>query len=239
MPSLLNKEKHQLLMGRILKDIYSDTSISPLLGFKGGTCAYFFYGLPRFSVDLDFDFLGADEAEQKIIFEKVLSILKQYGEIKDSWIKRFTIFALLSYGDADHNIKIEINIRESALKTEDFYELKEYLGISMLAAKKEYLFAGKLAALTLRKELAMRDVYDIYYFAKNNWDINSEALKAITGKSVKEQVSDCLAIIEKIKDSEVLRNLGELMGEKEKSWVKKALLSEVIFLLKNYQAVLK
>ena len=42
-------------MGQILKDIYTDVSISPLLGLKGGTCAYFFYGLPRFSVDLDFD----------------------------------------------------------------------------------------------------------------------------------------------------------------------------------------
>jgi len=73
---MLNKEKHQLLMGRILKDIYSDTSISPLLGFKGGTCAYFFYNLPRFSVDLNFDFLGSTEAEQKIIFEKILNILK-------------------------------------------------------------------------------------------------------------------------------------------------------------------
>ena len=63
-----NREKHQLIMGRILKDIYADIAISPLLGFKGGTCAYFFYGLPRFSVDLDFDLLAASDENQKMVF---------------------------------------------------------------------------------------------------------------------------------------------------------------------------
>ncbi|PIY00376.1 hypothetical protein COZ22_00390, partial [bacterium (Candidatus Howlettbacteria) CG_4_10_14_3_um_filter_37_10] len=169
---MLNKEKHQLLMGLILKDIYTDISIAPLLGFKGGTSAYFFYNLPRFSVDLDFDLLISSEENQQMIFEKMKAILKKYGEIKDSYIKRFTVFALLSYGDADHNIKIEINTKKLVPNLSEQYELREYLGISMLVAKKDYLFAGKLAALTLRTETAMRDIYDIHYFAKNNWDIN-------------------------------------------------------------------
>jgi len=30
---MLNKEKHQLIMGRILRDIYSDAAIASLLGF--------------------------------------------------------------------------------------------------------------------------------------------------------------------------------------------------------------
>jgi len=42
---MLNREKHQLVMGRILRDIYADASIASLLGFKGGTCAYFFSSL--------------------------------------------------------------------------------------------------------------------------------------------------------------------------------------------------
>ena len=99
-------------MGQILKDIYSDVSIGPLLGFKGGTCAYFFYNLPRFSVDLDFDLLVVTEENQKLIFDKIVGILSKYGEVKDQYIKRFTVFALLSYGDDDHNIKVEINVRK-------------------------------------------------------------------------------------------------------------------------------
>src|SRR3989338_3449590 len=147
---MLNREKHQLIMGRILKDIHTDVAISPLLGLKGGTCAYFFYNLPRFSVDLDFDLLAVNEGNQKLVFKKIIGILSKYGQIKDQYIKRFTIFALLSYGDDDHNIKVEINVRKLAKNINDRYELKEYLGISMLVAKKDYLFAGKLSALTLR-----------------------------------------------------------------------------------------
>lgn len=237
---MLNKEKHQLIMGQVLKDIYTDVSISPLLGFKGGTCAHFFYNLPRFSVDLDFDLLEVTEENQKMVFAKVVAILSKYGEIKDQYIKRFTVFALLSYGDDDHNIKVEINIRKLTENMKDLYEMKEYLGISMLAAKRDYLFAGKLAALTLRTETAMRDIFDIHYFAKNHWDINAEVVKNFTGKTVKEYLPDCIAFIEKAKDSQMLRGLGELIdSEKQKDWVRNHLKADAVFMLKNYQSVLK
>lgn len=227
-------------MGRILKDIYTDVSISPLLGLKGGTCAYFFYNLPRFSVDLDFDLLAVNDENQKMVFEKIVGISSKYGQIKDQYIKRFTVFVLLSYGDDDHNIKIEINIRKPAENIKDRYEIKEYLGISMLAAKKDYLFAGKLLALTLRSEIAMRDIYDIHYFAKNNWDINAAVIKEITGKTTKEYLADCIAFIEKVKDNQMLRGLGELVeSEKDKAWVRKHLKADSIFMLKNYMSVLK
>lgn len=236
---MLNKEKHQLIMGQILKDIHDDVSIASLLGLKGGTCAYFFYNLPRFSVDLDFDMLSQNDKNKKIVFEKIQPILAKYGKVKDNYIKRFTIFSLLSYGDTDHNIKLEINVRKSALNIQKLYELREYLGILMFTAKKDYLFAGKLAALTLRTETAMRDIYDIYYFAKNHWDINAEVIRERTGKNINNYLSDCIAFVEKIGERKILHGLGELLVEKEKTWVKKNLKAEAIFMLKNYKAALK
>jgi predicted nucleotidyltransferase component of viral defense system len=237
---MLNKVKHQLVMGQILRDIYSNTSISSLIGFKGGSCAYFFYGLTRFSVDLDFDLFFADEATQKLVYKKIGGMLGKYGEVKDNYIKLNTIFFLLSYGDADHNVKIEVNMRILMPDIRERYEVKEYLGISMLVGKKNYLFASKLSALTSRRLLAMRDIYDIWFFAKNNWDIDMEVIKARTGKTIKEHLADCLPIIKAVKDNEILRGLAELLpGEKEKAWVKVHLRKEVIFLLKNYMSVLK
>ena len=109
----------------------------------------------------------------------------------------------------------------------------------MLIAKKYYLFGSKLSALTLRDETAMRDIYDIWFFAKNNWDINDDIIKAQTGKNIKEYLTDCINIIEKVKDNEILRGLGELINEKEKAWVKISLRKETVLLLKNYQSVLK
>jgi hypothetical protein len=191
-------------------------------------------------VDLDFDLLVVSEENQKIVLEKIVTILSKYGQIKDQYIKRFTVFALLSYGDNDHNIKIEINVRKLVENIKEHYEIKEYLGISMFVAKKDYLFASKLSALTLRTETAMRDIFDIYYFAKNNWDINAEVIKERTGKTTKEYLADCVAFIEKVKNNQMLQGLGELVdSEKEKEWIRTHLKTDSIFMLKNYMSVLK
>lgn len=237
---MLNREKHQLIMTKILKDIYTDTEISSLLGFKGGTCVYYFYKLPRFSVDLDFDLQKVSEDKQKIVYERIQTILTKYGKIKDRQVKKYTIFVLLSYGDDDHNIKVEINTRELHKNISDYYEIKDYLGVSMIIAKKDYMFASKLAALTSRDRIAMRDVYDIYFFASSNWDINSKIIKERTGKNIKEYLSDCISCIDGIKDNQILQGLGELVGgDKEKDWVRNHLKSECIFMLKNYRSVIK
>lgn len=237
---MLNKEKHQLIMGKILRDVYGTATIASLLGFKGGTCAYFFYGLSRFSVDLDFDLLEPDdENKQKLILETVGSILQKYGKVKESWIKLHTIFFLLSYGDDDHNIKFEVNIRRLVPDIRAHYELKEYLGISMLVGKKDYLFASKLAALTGRRKTAMRDIYDIWYFANNNWDLEAELLETRTSKNIKDYLTDCIAVIEQVKDNEILQGLGELINGSQKDWARTKLRTDTIFLLKNYRSVLK
>lgn len=107
-------------------------------------------------------------------------------------------------------------------------------------AKKDYLFAGKLLALALRSETAMRDVFDIHSFAKNNWGINQELIKTRTNKTTKEYLKDCITFVEKIKNSQILHGLGEVIeSEKEKAWIKNHLKNDTIFMLKNYLSVLK
>lgn len=236
---MLNKEKHRLLMGRILNDLYGQIALSSVLGFKGGTCAYLLYGLPRFSVDLDFDLLPTGNVSPTDILQRIKTLLASYGTIKDARIKRYTIFILLSYGPADQNIKIEINTRALIPNIRDHYERKEFLGLPLLAAMPGYLFASKLGALTTRPQVAARDIYDTYYFAKNNWDIDQSVIEARFGKKTKIYLLDCIAAIKKFKDNEILQGLGELLDEQEKTWVKQHLKTETIFLLKNYQAAIE
>src|SRR3990172_10864567 len=90
--NMLMISSHRTIMINVLKDIYSDIEISSLLGFKGGTALYFFYNLPRFSVDLDFDLL--DESKKDIVFEHVLKIVEKYGELRVKKEKHFTLFWL-------------------------------------------------------------------------------------------------------------------------------------------------
>ncbi len=73
------------------------------MGFKGGTAALMFYGLDRFSVDLDFDLLDADKKDS--VFDSVLSIVKRYGTLKEANQKRFNLFFMISYEDKARNVK--------------------------------------------------------------------------------------------------------------------------------------
>ena len=57
---MVNINKHKFFLVQILKDIYSDIELSNYLGFKGGTALMFFHDLPRFSVDLDFNFIDGE-----------------------------------------------------------------------------------------------------------------------------------------------------------------------------------
>lgn len=220
----LNPNIHRTILLQILKEIYADSTLGPILGFKGGTAVYLFHKLDRFSVDLDFDLL--DETKEDYIFEKIQSIIKEYGKIKEARNKRHTIFFLLSHDEKTPNIKVEINRRKFGSE----YELKSFLGISMLVMKKKDMFAHKLCALTERN--TNRDVFDVHFFLKNHWPLNEEIIKLRKELPLKKYLKKCIAHLEKISDRQILSGIGELINEKQKAWVKTNLRKDTIFLLK-------
>lgn len=223
---MLNIERHKGILIRILKDIYTDNTLGPILGFKGGTAALLFYELNRFSVDLDFDLL--DSEQEDYVFERVEKIAIQYGKIKDQRKKHFTLFYELSYSDADHNIKIEINRRNFGSK----YEVMNYFGISMKVMVKEDMFANKLAALYERMEKANRDIFDVWFFLQNSWPINKALVEKRFEMTFKELIIKCIEKLEKISDRAILSGMGEILDAKQKVWVKAKLKTETLFLLK-------
>ena len=222
----LDYPKHKNILLRILKDIYSDTSLAPFLGFKGGTAALMFYNLNRNSVDLDFDLL--DESREQEVFEKIKKIAAGYGKITDARIKRFNLIVIISYDLKSQNIKIEVNRRDFGSR----YELKTLLGISMLVMAKEDMFAHKLMAMYERIGKTSRDIYDVYFFAKNNWPINKTLVEDRSKMPFKKVLTKCLEMLEKIDDRRLLDGLGESLTEPQKDWARAKLRTETIFLLK-------
>ena len=223
---VMNTSLHKRIMLQILKDICSDTSISPFLGFKGGTAAYMFYGLDRFSVDLDFDLL--DENKEDYVFEKIERIVKSYGKIKEAMKKRFNLFFLLSYEEKAQNIKVEINRRSFGSR----YEVKTYFGISMLVMIQEDMFAHKLMTMYERFGKTNRDIYDVWFFLRNNWFINKEIVEQRAGMSFKDFLQKCINLLEKTEDRNILAGMGELLDAKQKVWAKAKLRTETIFLFR-------
>ncbi|MFA5161737.1 MAG: nucleotidyl transferase AbiEii/AbiGii toxin family protein [Elusimicrobiales bacterium] len=224
----LDYPKHKNILLQILKDIFSDTSIAPYLGFKGGTAALMFYGLNRSSVDIDLDLL--DEKKKREVFEKIRKIAASYGKIVYSRVKRFNLVAIISHDLKSQNIKIEVNCRDFGSK----YELKTLLGISMLVMVKEDMFANKLMAMYERIGKTSRDVYDVYFFAKNNWPINRKLVEARAKLSFSEVLNKCVKLLENMDNRHILDGLGEMLSEPQKGWSRAKLRTETIFLLKAW-----
>jgi len=217
--------EHRNILIKILKDIYTDPSVGPLLGFKGGTAAYLFYNLGRFSLDLDFDLLKESKADY--VFSRVKEIVNQYGKVKQAQKKKFTLFILLSYKPGMPNIKIEINRRNFGSR----YEIKTFLGIPMKVMVKEDMFAHKLVAMYERRGKATRDIFDVWFFLKNGWGINEGIIKKRTGVTLKEFLKECINLIQKIPEKGILGGMGELLDEKTKRWAKTNLKKDLLFLL--------
>ncbi len=223
---LLDYSKHKNILLQILKDIFSDSIIAPFLGFKGGTAALMFYGLDRNSVDIDLDLL--DESKEREVFEKIQKIAAGYGKIIDSRIKRFNLVTIISYDTKSQNIKIEVNRRNFGSK----YELKTLLGISMLVMTKEDMFANKLMAMYERIGKTSRDVYDVYFFAKNNWPINKKIVEERAKMPFGEVLVKCVELLEKMENRHILDGLGEMLADSQKDWARAKLRSETILFLK-------
>jgi predicted nucleotidyltransferase component of viral defense system len=222
----LDYSKHKTILLQILKDIYSDTSIAPYLGFKGGTAALLFYGLNRSSVDLDFDLL--EESKETEVFEKIQKITASYGTVTDSHIKKYNLLNVISYAPGAQKIKVEVNRRNFG----SHYELKTLLGISMLVMVEADTYAHKLMAMYERVGKTSRDIFDVYYFEKKGWDINKAIVEDRSGMSFKDTLAKCIELLEEMDNKHILDGLGELLSDPQKDWVRAKLKEETIFLLK-------
>lgn len=225
---MVNIDLHRSNLVNILREIYSDTLLRVSLGFKGGTAAMLFYGLPRFSVDLDFDLL--DPKKKKVVFGRLKEILPRFGTVIEAVDKQYTLFFLLNYQKGERGLKIDISKRP--LKYE--YSPKNYLGISMLMMKEEDMVASKLSALLTRKKFAARDMFDVWYFLKENCQIDERVLKENTNMTLTEALGKALEKVKAVQKTDLLAGLGELLDNKQKAFVKEKLQDELVFLLKLY-----
>jgi len=130
-----------------MQEILKSVSEKPLI-FKGGGALMFFYGLDRFSEDLDFD------SKYEISVKSLMSTFKGIGEItvkKDTkTVKRIYV----KPSGENFNIKVEISLRPYTPIDEPisvFNKLKVY-SINDLFSQKIKAFIGRDKA---------RDLYDI------------------------------------------------------------------------------
>lgn len=234
-----NDAIHKAWLYRILEEISDDTDLHKVLYFKGGTCASMLGWLDRFSVDLDFDYVGEDkEIEQTR--ELLRKIFKRLGlEIKDESKKGIQFF--LKYKNvAGHRNTLKIEATFPIFKTSK-YAPQRLVEIDRIftCQTKETMFAHKLVALQDRysktKHIAGRDIYDIHYFFMNGFDYSKEIIKERTGLNTKEFFQKLLVFIDhKVTDKIITEDLGPLLQNDKFNLYRKVLKRETIDLIKTH-----
>ena len=171
----------------ILNSIYKH-NLGKSIFFMGGTALRFFYNMPRFSEDLDFNTSRLNFGEFREILEGVKKgLLKEGFSSEVSSERRGNLYIgelyfqdlMRLYGITDKRgldlmIKIEVYMPAWGLETEPgVLSLYGYNFSSVLLAKGN-LISEKLCALFNRKR--GRDIYDILFMLKRKFPFNENVL---------------------------------------------------------------
>jgi predicted nucleotidyltransferase component of viral defense system len=176
---------HKAWLYRVLTAIVDDANLSDLR-FKGGTCAVMIGILDRFSVDLDFDYIGGQSGLAKTR-QKLEKIFKDLGlEIKDSSTKVPQFFLKYTSKNASdrHTLKVDVNFPPPQANV---YEPLRLVAIDRIVICQNIptMFANKLVAITDRFDhngsIAGRDIYDVHHFFLNSYDYNKDVISERTG----------------------------------------------------------
>jgi predicted nucleotidyltransferase component of viral defense system len=176
---------HKAWLYRVLIAIVDNNKLRKLY-FKGGTAAAMRGALDRFSVDLDFDYVGAPEDLPEIRRE-LKKTFKELGlEIKDASAKMPQFFLKYPTKNPTDRNTLKIDIAFPAPQANK-YEPVKLIDIerTIICQDIATMFANKLVAVMDRFErhesLAGRDIYDIHHFFLNGYDYNREVITERTG----------------------------------------------------------
>lgn len=158
------------------------TEFASDLIFKGGTALKLFYGLDRFSEDLDFTYSG--EKSRKETIERFERIFKRTNmsyridakKVKRRGTKTSIDFELKIEGPLYfrrktlQNLEFNINLREKTTGAPELKSLSSrYPDIpttGMCVMSMDEMLAEKVRAIITRRGVAARDLYDLYYLMK-------------------------------------------------------------------------
>jgi predicted nucleotidyltransferase component of viral defense system len=223
---------HKAWLYRLLIAIVDNNNLQEL-HFKGGTCAAMRDILDRFSVDLDFDYVG-NLSNLSSIRKELKKIFQELGlEIKDESAKVPQFFLKYPSKDSTSRNTLKIDITFPAPKSNN-YEPVKLIDISRVVVCQTVatMFANKLVAVVDRyernKSLAGRDIYDIHHFFSDGLTYDPEVIKERTGLSPLEYFKKLrLFIAEHITEKIIDQDLNPLLSYERFRILRKTLKIEV------------
>lgn len=194
--------------------------------FQGGTCLRIFYGLNRFSEDLDF-LLRRPEPDLRLqpYLQSMSQELEAYGyrvevadrsktdaAVRKAFLKDDSVGKILQLNHIGRGgpfrkirIKLEVDTNPPAGSGEEIKYLDFPFIASVAVQDRPSLFAGKLHALLCRKYIKGRDWYDFLWYTSRRTPINYTFLaSALTqmgpwkGQNLETDLDWCKTELEKV-----------------------------------------
>jgi len=211
--------------------LYYDYSIGVAL------CAALAGFLDRFSVDLDFDYVGSLENLPQVRRE-LKKIFKDLGlEIKAESTKVPQYFLKYPVKDANlrNTLKIDISCPPPQANKYEPLKLNDISRI-VICQTRETMFANKLVALIDRYErngsIAGRDIYDIHHFFLNAYNYSGEVIKERTGLEPLEFFKKLHLFIDKhITETILAQDLNPLLPYENFRKIRKSLKMETLMFI--------
>jgi predicted nucleotidyltransferase component of viral defense system len=197
------------------------------IAFKGGTALKLFYGLPRYSEDIDYDSLPGSLPQDLMKTLKELFVKRRW-EITDEAIKYFTILLELRFAGQERRfrVKIEISTRQKELET----TIRSFRGVPILTLEPSFLMTEKL--LTFIDRQAGRDIFDAWLIINHGYPLNESLIRS-TFNGNEEFYRAMLHIVEKADTKKILRDTGKLLGQDHRNWISTSFLHDFARLIRD------
>lgn len=229
---------HKAWLYRVLMEFADDSLIVKALAFKGGTCAAMLGWLDRFSVDLDFDYIGETE-KMKEIRERMERAFDELGlTIKDASKNAPQYFLKYPSREGERNT-IQIDATFPPPKSNEYIPLRfSEIDRILRVQTKETMVANKLVALQDRYQktgaIAGRDIYDIHFFLLQGFRYNGEVIKERSGKDIISFFEGLIRFVEEHITEQILtQDLDTLLPLDRFRQIRKTLKQETLILLRD------
>ena len=227
---------HKAWLYRVLSGIADSASLTQVLFFKGGTCASMLGYLDRFSVDLDFDYVGDRSLlpQVRTRLETIFRDLRLTIPDQSAIIPQYFLKYEAPEGHRN-TIKIDVTVPPPTTNT---YELKQFHEIDriLICQTLETMMANKLVALMDRYQkyeaIAGRDLYDIHHFFLSGYRYNEAVIHERTQKDTRQFLTDLIVFItQHITDTIIQQDLNTLLPYEHFSRIRKILKPETLMFL--------
>jgi len=227
---------HKAWLYRLLIAIVDNTNL-PNLYFKGGTCASMAGFLDRFSVDLDFDYVGEhkDLAKVRLELEKIFKELDLKIDDASKKVPQYFLKYPTKDVSSRNTLKIDITFPPPQANVYEPIKLVD-IGRVVVCQNISTMFANKLSAVLDRfkrhNSIAGRDIYDIHYFFLNGYDYNREVIIERNGLSLIDFFKELsLFISEHITETILNQDLNSLIPYERFNKLRKVLKRETLMFL--------